>query len=80
MAMRGKVASRVGTQLGGITLLIESTQGSVLGKAAVRNIEPTAFPGLESLDPGRTVAVVGLRSDSDEGVFTTRAGTRLSQT
>ena len=80
IAMRGKVASRVATQLGGITLLIESTQGSVLGKAAVRNIEPTEFPGLESLDPGHTLAVVGLRSDSDEGVFTTRAGTRLSLT
>jgi RecB family exonuclease len=78
LATRGHVASLATTPLGGITMRIESTQGSVLGTAAVRNIEPTEFPGLTALDAGHAIAFVGLRRDPSEGVFTTRPGTRLS--
>lgn len=40
--------------------------------------EPTESPALAALDLGHTVALVDLRADSSEGVFTTRQGTRLS--
>lgn len=78
LAMRGRVVSIAATPLGGITLQIASAQGSVLGTAAVRNIEPTEFPGLMGIDAGNAIALVGLRRDPNEGVFTTVPAARLS--
>jgi RecB family exonuclease len=78
IATRGRVISLATTPLGGITLRLASTQGSVLGTVAVRNIEPTEFPGLVGINTGHAIALVGLRRDPNEGVFTTVPAARLS--
>jgi RecB family exonuclease len=78
VAIRGPLASIATTPLGGITLRLDSTEGSVLGATAVRNIEPTEFDGLADLDEGHAVSFVGLRRDPSEGVFTTRPAARFS--
>jgi RecB family exonuclease len=78
VATRGRVTSIATTPLGGITLRLDSTEGSVLGSTAVRNIAPTDFPGLASVDEGQAVSFVGLRHDRSEGTYTTGPGTRLS--
>lgn len=78
IAMRGDVVSVASTPLGGVSLRIASAQGSVLGATAIRNLEPTQFPGLMDLVAGTTIALVGLRRDRNEGAFTARPGARLS--
>jgi hypothetical protein len=77
IAMRGGVTSATTTPLGGITLLLDSTEGSVVGTAAIRNVAPTEFPELQPISAGQVVAFVGLRRDPGEGAFTTRTGTRV---
>jgi RecB family exonuclease len=78
IAARGKVTSATTTPLGGVTLLLDSSEGSVLGTAAIRNVDPTEFPELASIGPGHAVGFVGLRRDPDEGAFTTHSGTRTA--
>jgi hypothetical protein len=78
LALRGQVISIAATPLGGVTIQIASTQGSVLGTVAVRNIEPAEFPGLMGISAGDAIAMVGLRNDPNEGVFTTAPAARLS--
>jgi RecB family exonuclease len=76
IAMRGPVSSATTTRLGGTTLLLDSASGSVLGKAAIRNVDPNEFAEFASIGIGQVIALVGLRRDPDEGAFTTRSGTR----
>jgi RecB family exonuclease len=78
LAMRGRVTSIATTPLGGVTLQIASTQGSVLGAVAVRNVEPAEFPGLMNMGVGDAIAIVGMRNDANERVFTTAPAARLS--
>jgi RecB family exonuclease len=77
IAMRGSVTSATTTPLGGVTLLLDSSEGSVVGTAAIRNVARSEFPELESIGAGQGVALVGLRRDPGDGAFTTRAGTRV---
>lgn len=78
IALRGQITSATTTPLGGITLLLDSSEGSVLGKTAIRNVDPAEFPELAEFGAGDFGGFVGLRRDPDEGAFTTRSGTRFS--
>lgn len=68
LAVRGVVTQAQHTLIGGVTLFLDVRGGSVEhDRVSIRGISPSEHPGAGVLEPGRQVAIRGLRPLSEGG-------------
>jgi len=78
LAARGIVKTKATAPLGGVTVTVDSDQGSLVDTVRLRNADPEEHPALAAVEPGAQAAFVGLRPDPGEQAFTLGLGARIA--